>query len=78
MACWMVEGPLAPSAIATSTVSSGIFPDLYEASVAELQAGLDAGTFTGVDLVKVRDIISLKISSSYTYRCRLTSLELTK
>ncbi|PPR01017.1 hypothetical protein CVT26_015618 [Gymnopilus dilepis] len=52
MACWMLEGPLAPSAIATSTVSSGIFPDLYEASVAELQAGLDAGTFTSVDLVK--------------------------
>ncbi|KZS96691.1 amidase signature enzyme [Sistotremastrum niveocremeum HHB9708] len=28
------------------------FPDLYEASIAELQAGLDAGTFTSVDLVK--------------------------
>ncbi|KAJ7215196.1 amidase signature enzyme [Mycena rebaudengoi] len=27
-------------------------PDLYEASVAELQAGLDAGHFTSVDLVK--------------------------
>ncbi|EMD38861.1 hypothetical protein CERSUDRAFT_112583 [Gelatoporia subvermispora B] len=27
-------------------------PDLYEASVAELQAGLDAGQFTSVDLVK--------------------------
>lgn len=30
------------------------FPDLYEASVMELQAGLDAGHFTSVDLVKVR------------------------
>ena len=29
-------------------------PDLYEASVAELQAGLDAGLFTSVDLVKAR------------------------
>lgn len=29
------------------------FPDLYEASVIELQAGLDAGHFSSVDLVKV-------------------------
>lgn len=29
-----------------------IFPDLYEASVQELQHGMDAGHFTGVDLVK--------------------------
>ena len=29
------------------------FPDLYEATVMELQAGLDAGHFTSVDLVKV-------------------------
>lgn len=29
-------------------------PDLYEATIAELQAGLDAGHFTSVDLVKVR------------------------
>ncbi|KAI0318115.1 amidase signature domain-containing protein [Amylostereum chailletii] len=28
------------------------FPDLYEASIAELQAGLTAGNFTTVDLVK--------------------------
>ncbi|KAF8653648.1 hypothetical protein AX16_003800 [Volvariella volvacea WC 439] len=28
------------------------FPDLYEASVEELQAGLDAGHYTSVDLVK--------------------------
>jgi len=31
------------------------FPDLYEASVLELQQGLDAGHFSSVDLVKVRD-----------------------
>ena len=30
-----------------------VFPDLYEASVLELQAGLDAGTFSSVNLVKV-------------------------
>lgn len=30
-----------------------VFPDLYEASVLELQAGLDAGNFSSVDLVKV-------------------------
>lgn len=39
----------------TTTKSNGVaFPDLYEASVAELQAGLYAGHFTSVDLVKVR------------------------
>jgi amidase len=30
------------------------FPDLYEASVVELQQGLEAGHFTSVDLIKVR------------------------
>lgn len=30
------------------------FPDLYEASVPELQEGLNAGHFSSVDLVKVR------------------------
>lgn len=29
-------------------------PDLYEASIAELQAGLEKGLFTSVDLVKVQ------------------------
>lgn len=29
------------------------FPDLYEASVTELQDGLERGDFTSVDLVKV-------------------------
>lgn len=29
------------------------FPDLYEASIAELQSGLHNGHFTSVDLVKV-------------------------
>lgn len=30
-----------------------MYPDLYEASVVELQAGLDACHFSSVDLVKV-------------------------
>ena len=30
------------------------FPDLYEASIAELQGGLARGQFTSVDLVEVR------------------------
>jgi amidase len=34
------------------TSSNVAFPDLYEASVMELQAGLDAQHFTSVDLVK--------------------------
>ncbi|KDR74826.1 hypothetical protein GALMADRAFT_269063 [Galerina marginata CBS 339.88] len=42
--------------ILVSTKSNGAeavkFPDLYEASVLELQAGLDAGHFSSVDLVK--------------------------
>lgn len=31
-------------------------PDLYEASILELQKGLDAGQFTSVDLIKVSSI----------------------
>ncbi len=38
------------SAAATAKVQ---FPDLYEASILELQEGLDAGHFSSVDLVKV-------------------------
>lgn len=37
--------------ITTNKASS--FPDLYEASIAELQNGLASGLFTSVDLVKV-------------------------
>ncbi|KAI0077607.1 amidase signature enzyme [Panus rudis PR-1116 ss-1] len=36
----------------SAAVAKVSFPDLYEASVLELQAGLDAGHFTSVDLVK--------------------------
>ncbi|KAF9440277.1 amidase signature enzyme [Macrolepiota fuliginosa MF-IS2] len=34
------------------TAIAGAFPDLYEASVEELQRGLESGLFTSVDLVK--------------------------
>ena len=34
-------------------VNDKLYPDLYEASVLELQAGLEAGDFSSVDLVKV-------------------------
>ncbi|KAG9226690.1 hypothetical protein CCMSSC00406_0006085 [Pleurotus cornucopiae] len=46
--------PSVPSFLfATTTQSNGVaLPDLYEASIAELQAGLHAGHFTSVDLVK--------------------------
>ena len=38
---------------APPTVSG--FPDLYEASIAQLQAGLESKQFTSVDLVKLSD-----------------------
>jgi amidase len=37
-----------------SVVAKRPFPDLYEASIQELQTGLDAKQFTSVDLVRVR------------------------
>jgi hypothetical protein len=40
-----------------------VFPDLYEASVLELQAGLDAGHFSSVDLVKV--LITVFLADSF-------------
>jgi hypothetical protein len=45
-----------------------VFPDLYEASVLELQAGLDAGSFSSVDLVKVlTDSYSFFLADSFIY-----------
>jgi amidase len=37
----------------TSNVFSGTLPDLYEASITELQDGLVQGLFSSVQLVKV-------------------------
>jgi len=45
--------------VSRAVVSAAIttpLPDLYEASVIELQAGLTSGQFTSVDLVKVRKL----------------------
>lgn len=40
--------------------SSAAFPDLYEASIAELQSGLESGLFTSVDLVKAsKSLVSM-------------------
>lgn len=39
-----------------SISSNTNLPDLYEASITELQDGLDKGAFTSVDLVKVSRI----------------------
>ncbi|KAK7682779.1 hypothetical protein QCA50_014162 [Cerrena zonata] len=36
----------------SATTNTVTFPDLYEASIAELQSGLASGLFTSVDLVK--------------------------
>ena len=42
----------------TQTVQDlGGLPDLYEASIAELQSGLESGLFTSVDLVKVSVVV---------------------
>jgi amidase len=44
------------------------FPDLYEASIAELQEGLKQGQFTSVDLVKVHHLTRLLlINTSYSF-----------
>ncbi|KAJ7479515.1 amidase signature enzyme [Mycena latifolia] len=37
--------------LSTPRADASTFPDLYEATIADLQAGLDAGHFTSVDLV---------------------------
>ncbi|KAG7451518.1 amidase signature enzyme [Guyanagaster necrorhizus] len=40
------------SFLITRSLGRDVFPDLYEASVSELQEGLDEGLFTSVDLIK--------------------------
>ena len=44
--------------LAAVACTATVFPDLYEASVLELQTGLDAGIFSSVDLVKVLTFFS--------------------
>ena len=45
-------GPAATN-VAGDATGAAAFPDLYEASIAELQGGLEKGLFTSEDLVKV-------------------------
>jgi amidase len=61
------------------TETETAFPDLYEASVLELQAGLDAGHFSSVDLVKVLNVFivdSLYLNPYQTYFMRIEEVNL--
>ena len=59
---------------ATNSEPSTNLPDLYEASISELQSGLQAGAFTSVDLIKVY-MSSIKVNAPLTDMHRLTLLE---
>ncbi len=50
---WAGYGFKQESERVTAGATAAAFPDLYEASIAELQTGLEKGQFTSVDLVKV-------------------------
>lgn len=43
------------------------FPDLYEASIVELQDGLERGDFSSVDLVKVSSHARLLVAIAEIY-----------
>jgi amidase len=51
LACLQIARGISANTVSTADEDVN-FPDLYEASILELQAGLDAGQFTSVDLVK--------------------------
>ena len=51
----MPDGNQLP-AIPVTDASATALPDLYEATIEELAAGLEQGDFTSVDLVEVRDL----------------------
>jgi amidase len=51
-ATWLPAAPAAALVVPRASTNASALPDLYEASVVELQAGLDAGAFTSVDLVR--------------------------
>lgn len=63
---WTAYGIQATESVAASA-GAVAFPDLYEASIAELQDGLEKGHFTSVDLVKVT-----RPASPIFYVARLT------
>lgn len=43
-------------AVVRAAAITAKYPDLYEASIVELQSGLEKNQFTSVDLVKVRSL----------------------
>lgn len=68
-------------AVSQLSKNTSKFPDLYEASVVELQDGLERGDFTSVDLVKVSNIVKHSADSAKSnqvFYARLTSRESTK
>jgi len=58
IALWALTCCLRSTLALPNLPSSAVLPDLYEASIAELQDGLEKGLFTSVDLVKVRELYS--------------------
>ena len=75
---------ITPASFAMRKDTRMAFPDLYEASIAELQDGMEKGLFTSVDLVKVSfddpalALVSSELSrhgfSHHNIFCRLISL----
>lgn len=64
LAAWICQANPLPGTVAASAPPVKItFPDLYEASIAELQDGLEKGHFTSVDLIKVSGCDLEKINS---------------
>lgn len=51
---FMVNGSTGSQIPLKMNTDTNKLPDLYEASIEELQEGLEKGRFTSVDLVKVR------------------------
>lgn len=56
---WICAGRFLTHSCFVSAVKTAPLPDLYEASLTELQAGLASGQFNSVDLIKVRPFMRL-------------------
>lgn len=56
---WLSAGLLLTHSHFVSAAITTPLPDLYEASLTELQAGLTSGQFNSVDLIKVRPFVYL-------------------
>lgn len=53
LSCLAITRAACSEPVSAAAAAKVQFPDLYEASILELQEGLDAGHFSSVDLVKV-------------------------